>query len=538
MRQVVKCPKCLKQADVIREVRTLKEKVLYQFKCGHWASEKLVETVFDRDEVFEKAFKYQKEGVEFIEKANFNCLVADEMGLGKTIQALLALRYHYEELTPALIICKASLIPNWIKEYFTWVNKDLPIAHTDGQVPVLPGYRVYITSMDILSKPQVFQSIQTIPFKLLIIDECHNFKNLNAKRTSALMKFAAGIPHKIALSGTPILNKPTEYFPTLNLIKPLHFPSWNSFCYKWLEYDPNLKKYLTIRPDRRDSWFNFTSSFIIRREKSQVLKDLPPIRRNYIFCNAVNKDFKKAYAKVLDELEMVLARLADKTSKNAKFMDVLALLARLRHLTALAKIPAGIEHILEFLESVQDGKITVGIHHKDVSYWLEQGLREKGYNVITISGEDNAEQKMIKENEFRKPENRVLIANIIAAGEGRNLQFCQNVLILERQWNLAKESQFEGRFQRPLKCTSCETLLERNGHTWKCPTCGKEQEISHIQVDYLMLANSIDEFFHELVNLKGSIVQDMMDVNFEADIDFIYELADRVLAVRHKFLGV
>src|SRR5674476_50103 len=233
MRATKLCPHCGKLAEVVSETRLDSiKRVQFKFKCGHTVLEKLVAVSVPegRDSKWNDFFEYQKRGIEFLESANYKCLLADEMALGKTIQYQGALRYNPLALTPCVVVCKASLIYNHIKEYMRWVLEDnevinhdptfTPIAVMDGKYTPLTGFRVYFLSMDLIHKPKIMEWLSTTPFQTMVIDESHHFKNLSSKRTSALNTVTKHIPNRICLSGTPILNNTREYYPTLNFIRP------------------------------------------------------------------------------------------------------------------------------------------------------------------------------------------------------------------------------------------------------------------------------------------------------------------------------
>jgi len=81
---------------------------------------------------------------------------------------------------------------------------------------------------------------------------------------------------------------------------------------------------------------------------------------------------------------------------------------------------------------------------------------------------------------------RLMIASTLAAGEGLNLQFCSDAIILERQWNPANEEQVEGRFHR-------------------------FGQLNSVTITYMLASGTIDEYFTELVEIKRSIVAATMD---------------------------
>lgn len=513
-----KCPKCGKIARVQEsQFSKLLKKELIFLACGHMIT-KDIETrqKSERDPIWLKAYPFQQIGVKFLEDSNYNAALTDEMGIGKTIQALLAYRYNRDKLSPILVIGPSGLCYNWAREYLKWaVPEDavaidkFPCIHQSGKSPLLPGFKFYFISMDLISKPVIIKSIQEMKFKLLIIDEAHNFKNSDAKRTVGLIKAVESIPHKIALSGTAIKNRFTEYFTILNLIKPEHWPD-RAVMNQFSDYDWVTKRYLGISPHRLDQFRDMTKRYILRRTKAEVLDDLPPIQRTTTIIDVTdNQNIVTQYNKVLDQLELAIR--ASKVSR-ANSNNILGLLSNLRHLCGIAKCSAITQLALDFLESHETDKLAIGVHHVNVVDYLKIAIERNGYPVVTITGADSALEKDIKENEFRNGK-RLLVANMIACGEGRNMQFCSNAFIAERGWNPAVERQFEGRFHR---------IGQSKG----------------VQIDYISAKDTIDQFFESMVAMKGVIEDQVLDGDTADNYQSVYELAEMVVTSRLKYVGV
>ena len=133
------------------------------------------------------AFDYQREGIEFIFRSNFNCLIADPMGLGKTIQALLAAKLAKDangepRFKSILVLVKSATTYQWFEEQREWFSSELwsafRISGTKGFIP--PGFRIYILSMDTLSrfmskKNGEMKALKDLNIDLVIVDECHSF---------------------------------------------------------------------------------------------------------------------------------------------------------------------------------------------------------------------------------------------------------------------------------------------------------------------------------------------------------------------------
>lgn len=522
------CKTCNKPAEVQSEV-PLGNKSLFVWRCGHTelrdkliseslentsslglnpdtevSSEeipKLIDPSFVSLDSSKAAYDFQVDGVKFVEQANFNALIADSMGLGKTIQALLVLKRNKKILTPCLILVKSSLVFQWAKELKTWASN-----HPFGVMPILsrdqmiPGFGCYIMSMDLLGRKGVREKLALLGIKSLILDESHSFKDPESSRTKNLIKFITEnkIQYKIALSGTPIKNRADEYFTILNLLAPEYFRSLAQFKRDWLI--PNEKGvYTRLNPYRIDKFKDLTSRWIIRREKHEVLTNLPPLSREYQLVEIDDPQIKSSYNNTVSLFNNFL-------NNNAKInsTEILGWLAKLRAITGQAKCQAALDFTSEFLDST-DESLAIGIQHTSVRDTLYYVTDAAGYKVLKLSGEDDAFKKDRIVNAFNRGDARLLVINMIAGGVGLNLQSCANALVLERQWNSADEEQFEGRFHR-------------------------DGQVKAVKVTYMIAAGTIDEFFHDMVQNKRRILGETLSKNwsFTDDEESIKDLVEKV----------
>ena len=492
------CPQCQRNA---RTVKTMEStmfggSVRILLNCGHSIIRKNVKesnVLTERDELFEKLYPFQKEGVEFIERANFKALIADDMGLGKTIQALMAIRYHREELSPVLYITKSAVKYQWQKQIMTWLHAENifdAVAQTieNGNSTILPGIKHVIISMDMLDKLK--DDIIKYKFRTIVIDESQNFKTIDSNRTKALFEIVREMVPKgiICLTGTPVLNRASEYFTTLNLLRPEQWRSYDGFVGQWIGYNRAGTNHGGISSYRQRQFHELTKPYILRREKRDVLKDLPPFRRNFEWITIEDERLKNAYNSQLKELQKHLKTIESLRNQASQQMEVLGYLEKLRQITALSKIPWVVDYVNEFLETEETAKIVIGLHHKLAIDYLTEALNEFT-KVITLTGDDSAQRKEEKKEAFIKdPKIRVINASILAAGEGLDgLQHAaSDMLTLERMWNLSKERQFEAR-------------LDRHGQT------------NPVTNTLLLAKGTVDEYFTEVVLEKEEYVMSAVE---------------------------
>jgi len=512
-----KCAECGKRVEVEREFK-IANMVFTKFKCGHsiQSANELSISPFEAIKAERSLkghipFDFQATTVSFLEEAGGRGIVNHEMGLGKTAIAALLAKRNIEVLTPALIFTKAGLTVNVAKEYIEWAGLIPQIITTKDPIPDFDFYKVFIVSVDTFwrlpwgqverfdSRNPEYAAIRD-RFKHVVIDEVQTVKNPTAKRTLAVKQVGAG-KKVVTLSGTPIKNNAAEYFIPLHLVRPDVFPTEAGFMKQHVDSYFNGKGWKIGGLKSPTRFKQLTADWIIRFERSEVLPDLPKIFRQFHSATIENKAAKQAYENELDSFIEFMDERDDKPSAT-DFINILAFFARMRHITGLAKVDPCVEYIEEFLDEHEPDtddinfmpeKITIFAHHKDVVELLDLKLTalltKRGYNAprkITSDVKATDRVKLLEEM-AQNPNDRVLIASTLAAGEGLNMQFMSNCIILERQWNPANEEQAESRFPRP-------------GST-----------ASQVNAIYMLSAGTIDDMLTELVERKRSIMKQVLD---------------------------
>jgi len=486
------CKTCKKIAVEESRIKIGKTLII-RLACGHILHSEGISFSNDSSVIFSDGCSprpYQFEAVSFAEKANVRLIIADEQGLGKTIESLVLFKLHPNELLPAVLVVPTTVKRQWMteihricgsgKEFLTQViqsSKEL----------ALPGFKFYIITYDMLKSDNVFSLLPEGTIKTILIDECQRVKNHLSDRAKAVQKISKDIPHIIAMSGTPIKNHAGEYFTVLNLVAPLRFPHYqrfidnycDSYASGWGSKIGGLRDVERFKADTKD--------IIIRRTKEQVLKDLPSIERKFYHVE-LDRKLNKVYASALDELEELF--YSEDGNSFAAGSAKIAIISKLRHITGISKVTECVDFVTEFLLSCER-KIVIFTHHQDVMGMLEANLNEWCSEgnfdkpLVLHAGLDGNKRNDLVEK-FKNSSARIMIASTLAAGEGLNLQFCSDAIILERQWNPANENQAESRFHR----------------------FGQENNVS---ITYMLATGTVDELFTEIVERKRAIVSAAMD---------------------------
>lgn len=412
---------------------------------------------------------FQKAGIEYAAPRK-HTLIADEQGLGKTIQAIGVIN-AVPAIKNILIVCPAGLVLNWGRELQRWVVGKL--SGDFASSTTLPNSNIVIANYEIMHKLK--DKVMARDWDLHIYDESHYMKNPDALRTKAVLghedtreaKNCRPIEakKKIWMTGTPILNRPVELWPMLRVADPE-----NLGCSFWLF----AKKFCGAEDSTWGRTFDgasnldilqdrLRSSLMIRRLKRDVLSELPPKRRQIIAIEApasvrgIVKKELEFYSNNTNAIEEAMKRAevaqasADQVSYESAAKDLKGLrqamfeeLSRLRHDTAVAKVPFIIDYLTNALE--QQEKIVVFAHHQDVI----RPIVEK-FNSIAVKfdGTMSATQKQQSVDLFQNDKQvKLFVGSVTAAGVGITLTAASHVVFCELDWRPAMVTQAEDRCHR------------------------------------------------------------------------------------------
>jgi SNF2 family DNA or RNA helicase len=187
-------------------------------------------------EVFEKLFKYQREAIRWmwdLHRREAGGVLADEMGLGKTVQVAAFLRglFASKLVETVLIVMPKSVVENWRKEVAHWTKR--PVLVYEGtklqrervleQVAaaggvVLTTYGMVRTNADKLAGLESPRSGEFEQWDYVILDEGHKIKNSSTEGAKSIKQIES--PHKLVLTGTPVLNQLMELWALYDYVQP------------------------------------------------------------------------------------------------------------------------------------------------------------------------------------------------------------------------------------------------------------------------------------------------------------------------------
>lgn len=391
-------------------------------------------------------FNFQVRGIQemILRLHAYKCvLLSDEQGLGKTAQSakvvadiiLHFLDRHIPNNNRAnskiLIVCPASLKLNWQKELFQWCNAIY--AKTDIQVIgsskdwIGAESQIVIVNYDLVTKEHIRSQIEKAKFYVCVCDEAHYLKNAKALRTKAVAAIMKKMNYNIALTGTPVLNKPVELYSLLKCLGCLHlfepYGDYRSFAFRYCNaFEGMWGMDVSGASNLEELNLRLRSTIMIRREKKDVLTQLPNKMYQIIPLEADKK------AKNICD---TLSKLDIEQLKEKPELGSVGEIAKLRHELALAKIDQCIDYIKEILESKQ--KLVLFAHHREIISKLSEVFKE--FNCVIFDGSCNMKEKNEAVEKFQNDQScRVFIGQIQSAGVGITLTAADTVVFVESSW--------------------------------------------------------------------------------------------------------
>lgn len=404
---------------------------------------------------------YQNAGVQWLRdlySLGLGAILADDMGLGKTLQTLAFLESlrATSGLGHALVVVPTSLTYNWLSECERFTPElriaTLTTSKDTGRIAEFLAATkdaIVLTTYGILAEQSAF--FNKHKWSVAIFDEAQHIKNITAKRTTAARSLQARF--KVCLTGTPLENHMGELYSILDLAVPGSMGELAEFNRKYVtpasvptEDIAELK--LTCKP------------LILRRAKSEILKQLPPKSENKVVV-AFTERQKKIYRDIAiaynEEIQQTIAKQGESKSQ----LQMLTALLRLRQACSdpaalpgvkFSEKPPKISTLLESLEEIMSSGESALVFTQFLSTYhrIEKELDRAGIPCYGIHGGLSRTQRERELSGFQNhgPRGAVMLMTLKTGGVGLNLTKASYVFHIEPWWNPAVENQATDRAHR------------------------------------------------------------------------------------------
>lgn len=444
-------------------------------------------------------YEYQKEGIAY-GLAKKRLLIGDEPGLGKTLQSIGIV--DAANAYPCLVVCPSSLKINWQREFEKFTDKkalvlDNGTRTTWSYLLHMQMFHVTIVNYESLRKYFVWdvqgrkstfrlKEVTFCPqiqiFRSIIIDESHRVKDPSAQQTKFVKGIAYGKPYIILLSGTPVVNRPSDLVSQLSIMERLkEFGGNAAFMARYGE-GRNLCELSDLLYER----------CMIRREKQKVLTQLPDKTRVDLRVEISNRE---EYNVAQDDLKRYLQEYKQCTDwevRKKMRMEALVRFMTLRQLASYGKIEQAVDFVKMFLENDKKLILFCSLHD------IVDKLCEVFPQAVRVTGRDSAASKQAAVDSFQNNDaTRLIICSIKAAGVGLTLTASSNVAFLELPWTYAD-------------CCQCEDRAHRIGQK------------DNVTCYYLLGRETIDSTLYGIIHQKKSIANEIMNTDDEIPTDEKY----------------
>ncbi|MDR6220723.1 DEAD/DEAH box helicase [Deinococcus soli (ex Cha et al. 2016)] len=402
---------------------------------------------------------YQRQGVawlQFLREYGMGGILADDMGLGKTVQTLSHLLIEKESGRadrPSLVVAPTSVIGNWQAEAAKF-TPDLRVLTLHGkdrraQFAQIPGHDLILTTYPLL--PRDITELGAFEYHLVILDEAQNIKNTRTAAAKAAGSLSAR--HRLALTGTPLENHLGELWSQFNFLAPglLH----DEKTFRELYRTPIEKR---GEASRRQALAARVRPFILRREKRDVARELPP-KTEIPVRVTLDGDQRDLYETVRVTTETRVREELRARGLARSTIAILDALLKLRQAVTdprLVKLDAarGVQNNAKFdwlqahlPQMIEEGRrVLIFSGFATLLRHLEDWLREQRIPYSMITGSTQDRQGQI--DAFQSGKTHVFLITLKAGGVGLNLTAADTVIHYDPWWNPAAEEQATDRAYR------------------------------------------------------------------------------------------
>lgn len=497
---------------------------------------------------------YQKSGAAFIAAADAS-LIADQPGLGKTVQVIAGI---YEaglaEGAHLIIAPIVSLQSVWQRELERWQENPVwvPTGNREQREAVVEDFYNYITNVDgsgwLVVNPQMvafrreapkcdecgtemnklrgesyqcetcfglgkaklvsaFPRISEISWRTMTIDECHKNAIRNPKTLTAQAMFKLEAEKRIAMSGTPIANKPIDLWGVLHFLHPDKFSSKWRWAYQWLEVTDNGygKVIGNLLEHKKEDFFRSLAPYVLRRTRDEVFPELPKEQPIDLWVE-MTPGQEKQYVNFARDAELRI------DEEDLTATEVLTEYLRLKQF-AIAKqemrdskpFPtfdsaklAAVEEVLEE-RGIFDGdgteKVVIFSQWERVVDMVIAWLKTKKVEALKLTGRENRKPKLSKEiqDRFQDPDGpRVIVMTTETGGVSITLDRANSCILMDETWLASDDEQAISRL-RPQSPSRMDRPEE------------------HVFAYYIRTKGTIDEYIFEMVYEKGMTAEEILD---------------------------
>lgn len=350
-----------------------------------------------------------------------------------------------------LIVVPTSLLHNWRREAKRFTTLSIAEYNSSTVFPkghpekffrrfhlIFTTYGMMRNNIDIL---------RSYTFEYIVLDESQNIKNNDSLTFRSVIQLQS--KYRIALTGTPIENSLKDLWAQFRFLQPDLLGEESTFQKQFII---PIKQGNTRMEKRLQQ---LIAPFILRRSKSEVAPELPPLTEETIYCD-MSEEQSESYEQEKNSLRNILLQQPENRDRFHTF-SILNGILRLRQLSCHPQlifpdfngISGKTEQIIETFDTLRSEGHKVLIFSSFVKHLeiLADVFRQQGWKYALLTGSTNNRPSEIAHFTEQKDVQAFLIS-LKAGGVGLNLTQADYVFIIDPWWNPAAEAQAIARAHR------------------------------------------------------------------------------------------
>lgn len=371
---------------------------------------------------------HQHDPRDFI-RSRHGSLVADGLRTGKTVSVCSA---HNPAEGPLVVICPLLVRRVWER----WGRTIFPNAKIASLTGRTYEYEEYKDHDIIIMHYDIAYSWMSVGIRrrigTLAIDEAHLLSNPKSHRTQAANMLAGNSERVVAITGTPLWNKPAGLYSILNIVTGGGFGDFRSYATRYCDGRDGTYGFEAKGSSNEEEFKQRLTEIMIRRTWDDISDSVPEISRETEVV-----DISRAQGRKID-----IAYERVRTAGSLKL--VISELAHYRNLLGEIKLDASVKHAQRIL--IENEPVVVWTWHRE----LAAKIAEKLKTDFVITGEVPDEKREEILNAWEKS-TKALVITLGVGQAGIDLSHAKFCVFAEIDFTPAVIAQAEMRTFAPTR---------------------------------------------------------------------------------------
>lgn len=367
-------------------------------------------------------------------------LLADEPRVGKTGAAIIACDYVLARTV--LVITTATNRFNFGRDFREWQAFQRSVQVLVSKADKLDGSDVLVCPWSLVTDPAIWRQIAARFYDVLLIDEAHYAKSMDAARCQAIYTPDKGLcaraKHVWPLSGTPVPNAPNDLWPMLYAldVKRLRaneakgWPDVRSetafrgrYCTGYMARLGGEMRFVAKGGKNMEELRERLDGFWLRRTQEEIGIQPPVFETLALRGDKIARD-DRALLAVYDKHALDIIAAFEAGLPHAADID----LGPLRRITGRVKADLVADFVEEEFGCGLDSVVLMAWHTDTIARMADC---LKAFSVVVIEGQTSPDARQKAQEDFREGRAKVFIGQIVAAGEAIDLSRSAELIFVE-----------------------------------------------------------------------------------------------------------